>query len=284
MGGGHKTVVHEGREIKSVATFGSSLPATGTPEPAPPFSETPKIIPLRERSFPMLKKDLILRNPLRLLGQDPDSVLPAGGFGAITARAGVGKTAFMIQIALNSQLEGKNVLHISLNDPVKKVDLWYKEVFRLLAEQYNVGQINQLWETILPHRFIMTFRVEGFGASVLDERLNDLIDQDIFYPQMIIIDGMPFDEDVRGPLADLKALALARDLRIWFTVRTHRHEEPGPEGVPVPLVPVFDLFEAAIGLQPEGKKIHVVALKGAQTSGKKETIYLDPSTMLIKEK
>ena len=92
----------------------------------------------------MLKQDLTLRNPLRLLGENTEDNLAEGGFGAVLARAGVGKTALTVQIALNSLLKSHNVLHISLNDPVNKVTLWYKEVFKSLAGQYNLKQINQL--------------------------------------------------------------------------------------------------------------------------------------------
>ena len=56
------------------------------------------------------------------------------------ARAGVGKTAILVQLALNTLLKGKNVLHISLNDPVKKVGLWYKEVFRHLTKHMMQGK------------------------------------------------------------------------------------------------------------------------------------------------
>ncbi|MBW1865186.1 MAG: AAA family ATPase, partial [Deltaproteobacteria bacterium] len=103
----------------------------------------------------MLKKDLTLRNPLRLLGKENQDILPKGGFGAVLARAGVGKTAIMVQLSLETLLRGKNVLHVSLSDPVNKVSLWYKEVFHNLADQYNAQQVNQLWESILHHRFIM---------------------------------------------------------------------------------------------------------------------------------
>jgi hypothetical protein len=43
----------------------------------------------------MLKKDLILHNPLRLLGNERESILPPGGSAPILARAGVGKTSLM---------------------------------------------------------------------------------------------------------------------------------------------------------------------------------------------
>ena len=102
----------------------------------------------------MLKKDLILRNPLHVMAYGNDDILSTGQFGAVLARAGVGKTAFLVQLSLNALLRGKNVLHISLSDPVKKVSLWYKEVFNLIAQQYQAHQINQLWESVLPNRFI----------------------------------------------------------------------------------------------------------------------------------
>ncbi len=228
----------------------------------------------------MLKKDLILRNPLKLIGPD-EALLQPGAFCAVTARAGVGKTAFLVQIALYNQLRGKNVLHISFNDPVRKVDLWYREVFRRLSEKYRVEPIDHLWEEILPHRFIMTFRVEGFSVPILSERLNNLSEQNIFLPQMVIIDGMPFDDGVSESLAEMKQFARENDLQVWFTIRTHRHEEPNDEGVPLPLAPVYDLFDVVLQLKPEGKEIHIRPLKGGGREEGEPAILLDPATMLL---
>jgi len=239
------------------------------------------IINLKERSFMMLKKDLTLRNPLRLLGKENQDILPKGGFGAVLARAGVGKTAIMVQLSLETLLRGKNVLHVSLSDPVNKVSLWYKEVFHNLADQYNAQQVNQLWESILHHRFIMTFKVEGFSVPTLEERLADLTEQNIFSPDMIVIDGFPFDDDVEASLKQLKTFAEAHGLRIWFSVRTHRHQEPQSDGTPPQLAHIDNLFEVTIQLQPEGKNIHVKATKGGSTDGSASGLILDPSTMLM---
>ncbi len=229
----------------------------------------------------MLKKELILQNPLRLIGHGTDDILPEGGFGAVLARAGVGKTALLVQLALNNLLRNKNVLHISLDDPVKKVSLWYKEVFRHLTKSYDVKKINQLWEALLPHRFIMTFKVEGFSVPKLEERLTDLKEQNIFLPQIVFIDGFPFNETVRMPLSDFKDFAKNHSLHVWFTVRTRRHEKPGPDGMPAPLLDVADLFDVVIQLQPEGKEIHVKTLKGGPADSDRTALLLDPSTMLI---
>jgi hypothetical protein len=249
-----------------------------------PFQKPSGVIYIKERYFTMLKKDLIMRNPLRVMGYENDDILNAGEFGAVLARAGVGKTAFLVQLSLNALLRGKNVLHISLEDPVNKVSLWYQEVFNLIAEQYKVDQINQLWESLLPHRFIMTFRVEGFSVPKLEERLSDLMEQKIFSPQMMIVDGFPFDESVHQSLTEFKDLLNNHQMPAWFTIRTHRHEDPGSDGIPMRLAQLSNLFEIAIQLLPVGKEIHVKAVKGAESFSEHLDLRLDPSTMLIKNK
>jgi hypothetical protein len=249
-----------------------------------PFQKPSEVIYIKERYFIMLKKDLILRNPLRVMGYENDDILNAGEFGAVLARAGVGKTAFLVQLSLNALLRDKNVLHISLEDPVNKVSLWYQEVFNLIAQQYKVDQISQLWESLLPHRFIMTFKVEGFSIPKLEERLSDLMEQNIFLPQMVIVDGFPFDETVSHSLTEFKDLIKSHQMPAWFTMRTHRHEDPGPGGFPMRHSQVSDLFEIAIQLLPVGKEIHVKAVKGAESFPEDLDLRLDPSTMLIKNR
>lgn len=231
----------------------------------------------------MLKKELILQNPLRFLENETGDILLEGGFGAVLARAGVGKTAILVQLALNTILKGKNVLHISLDDPVKKLTLWYKEVFNHLTKQHDSIETNPIWESILPHRFIMTFRVEGFSTSKLEERLTDLVEQDIFSPEVIIIDGFNFKDDVRTSLSDLKRLAQKHTLYVWFSVKTHRDEKPGPDGMPAQMGEVADLFDLVIQLQPKGKEIHVKTLKGTAADSDRRTLLLDPATMLVKD-
>jgi hypothetical protein len=230
----------------------------------------------------MLKKKLIHRNPLRQLGFETEDILSAGEFGAVLAHAGVGKTALLVQLAINSMLRGRNVLHISLNDPVNKVNLWYNELFHHLAGSFEGTQISQLWESVLPHRFIMTFRVEGFTVPKLRERLNDLTEQGIFAPTMMIIDGLHFDESLRGDLNDLKALAAGNGMHIWFTVHTHRHESPGADGITGSFSAVAGLFDLVLELQPEHADIHIKRLRGKESSPAGPELLLDPSTMLIK--
>lgn len=243
-----------------------------------------KVIHIKERNFRMLKKDLILKNPLMSIGDNVEDILPKSGFGAVLARAGVGKTSLLVQLALYNQLKGKNVLHISLNDPVAKVSVWYDEVFRNIADQYGVKHVNRLWESILPHRFIMTFKASGFNIPQFEERINDLSEQDIFLPQLVIIDGLSFDKPIQSMISELKTLASNKEMAIWFTVQTHRHESTGTGELPIQLKNISDLFNVIIQLQPVDKEVHLKVLKSPGKLKSDPELILDPSTMLVKNK
>jgi AAA domain len=238
------------------------------------------VIDIRQRNIMMLKKDLILRNPLKFVGDATDDILPEGGLGAILAPAGIGKTALLVQLALNAMLRNKKVLHISLGDPINKVDLWYRELFQDLARRYEVQQVNTLWESIQLNRFIMTFKAEGFSVPKLMERVTDLEVQNIFSPQVVIIDGFPFGDSGRDPIAELKEVSKKTGVRIWFTVHTHRHKKPEADGMPVLLLHVADLFDLVLQLKAEGSEIHIQTLKGTPASS---SLRLDPATMLIRD-
>jgi hypothetical protein len=223
---------------------------------------------------------------LRLLGGDDMTVLPAGGFGAIVAYAGIGKTALLVQIALERMLLDQDVLHVSLDHTLDKVTLWYEEVLRELSTIYDKQQIRQLWQEAIPHRMIMTFHVNTFSVPVFEERLTDLIDQNIISPQTVLLDGLSFDEDtMQYHLPQLKELAQRRNLRIWFTVCSHRHEQIGSDDdIPIPLIHVEHLFDTIIGLQPRTQEVRLSILKSSNRELHHLRFVLDPATMLIQNK
>jgi hypothetical protein len=241
------------------------------------------VIHLTQRDIIMIKKEMIYRNPLVNLGKNED-ILPVGGFGAVLAPAGVGKTALLVQLALNIMLRERPVLHVSLNDAVSKVDLWYQELFHDIAENFGVREVQEYWEKIQPYRFIMTFKVEGFSAPKLEERMTDLMEQNIFKPHTVIIDGFRFDEAGRGQLVRLKELAHKYSMRLWFTVHTHRHEPPQENGLPVSFLHIEDLFDVIVLLAAKGDEVYIQSLKGETAGAPTEALLLDPATMLIKDR
>jgi len=242
------------------------------------------VVYLLERSTAMLKQDLISRNPLRLLNTRGSTIFGEGVFGAVVARAGIGKTAFLVQVALDSLLNGRNVLHISLDQPVRKVCLWYEEVFNAIVDEYRFENRISLLEEILPHRFIMTFKSGDFKVDYLEERLDNLIEQGIFYPQTCLIDGLVFDDAVRETLNELKILAKDQGFPCWFSVRSHREEPTDPSGLPLSIGQVQDLFSVVFHLAPAGNEVEIKVLKDS-LGGFEDVnarVVLDPSTFLVK--
>ena len=232
----------------------------------------------------MLKKELILRDPLSFLGYETDETEKKGNFGAVTSRAGVGKTAFLVQIAISSQLKDKNVLHISIQDPVDKVNLWYKELFLNLTQNHDAKESSQLWESLLTKRFIMTFETESFDFTKLISRIDELRTQDIFVPQLIILDGLSIDDSMQPELNQLKNYAAKNNFTIWFSVRTHRHQPEDPVTMLKQLSEnTNDLFNMIIQLLPHKDKIQVKRLPLTGETNDRPSLLIDPSTMMIKE-
>lgn len=219
-----------------------------------------------------------LQKILKIPGAGEAASLPKGGLGAVLAHAGIGKTALMVQLALREMSAGGKVLHISLEDPLKKVDLWYRELLNNLIKQ-NPAATGGLSEELLANRFIMIFKVDGFTAPKLEERLSELIEQNIFSPDLLIIDGLHFDGASRPILLQLKDFAARLGLRIWFTVHTHRYEEPLPDGMIERFSLVKDLFSSVFRLSHEDEKVLLIPLQGIPEQNEK--FYLDPSTLLV---
>ncbi|PKN88747.1 MAG: hypothetical protein CVU51_03450 [Deltaproteobacteria bacterium HGW-Deltaproteobacteria-1] len=124
--------------------------------------------------------------------------------------------------------------------------------------------------------------MEGFSVPKLEERLTDLMQQNIFKPYVIILDGLKFDESGRGLLLELKELAKKYSMRIWFTIHTHRHEPPTEDGLPLSFRHVEDLFDVLVQLVAEGPEVYIKVLKGRSSEAKQDVLLLDPATMLIK--
>ncbi len=227
--------------------------------------------------------DNLLQNPLSLLTKGNESQLKTGEFGAVLARAGVGKTSVMVQLALYSMLNDQKVLHISLDDPVNKVALWYEELIRIIGEKHPEEQTHEMWAHILPKRFIMTFKAEKFSPPTLKERLTDLTSQSIFEPSMIIVDGLAFEATDREVFSGLQSMAREMNLFIWFTVLTHRHEGLGRNGLPVQLDHCDEFFKTIIQLQPQEDKIFINTLRGA-TDDESKHLLLDPATLIVTAK
>lgn len=230
----------------------------------------------------MGKKELITSNPLRVLGLDNKAEKGRQSLGLVMARAGLGKTAILVQIALDSMLRGNKVLHVSIGETIEKTRDRYDEILALMATDRSSGEITEVGR----NRMIMTFKENIFTRAMLEERLKDLIHQDIFKPDCLIIDGYDFDGNGRQAMAELKQLMADLGISvIWFSAISHRNDtRVSADGVPAPCHTIDDLFEVILLIKPEEKVMKLDILRCAYCEVEPgTTLMLDPSTMLIKK-
>jgi len=230
----------------------------------------------------MGKEDLIASNPLRVLGLDRKAEEGKQSLGLVMARAGLGKTAILVQIALDSMIRGNKVLHVSTGESIEKTRDRYDDILALTLEGPSVEDLAEVGKK----RMIMTFRENVFSRAVLEERLQDLIHQDIFKPNCLIIDGYDFDGNGRQALEELKKLMADLGISvIWFSAVRHREDDRvSADGVPAPCHDIDDLFDVVLLINPDDEMMKLDILKCAYCEVEPgTTLMLDPSTMLIKK-
>ena len=81
----------------------------------------------------MQRRFLNARSPLRLLEKGLHGGLGTGNLGVVLAGHGVGKTAFLVAVAIDELLRGGRVLHVCLDHTVAHVRAHYDTVFEDLA-------------------------------------------------------------------------------------------------------------------------------------------------------
>ena len=234
----------------------------------------------------MGKKDLVMNNPLRVLGIEKKVQENGAGMGLIMARAGLGKTAILVQIALDSMLWGDKVLHVSIGRDIDKTKAWYDDILALMTAEEKSESMQATLAEIMQKRMIMTFKESAFSQAKLEERLDDLVQQNIYKPVCLIIDGYDFQAGTHADLQEFKDFMVRRGLKmIWFSAVTHREDErKSAAGVPAPCHEVDDLFDMVMCIAPKDSAIDLKILKCVNCAVDAGTsLTLDPSTMLIQK-
>ena len=234
----------------------------------------------------MTKEDLILNNPLRALGLGGKADNKKQGMGLVVARAGLGKTAILVQIALDFMMRGEKVLHVSIGETVEKARSWYDDIFSLTTAEMNDQERVDIEPTVMRNRMIMTFKESAFDVATLEERLDDLMKQDVYTPRCLIVDGYDFGDADRGSMQAFAALMEKKNLNmVWFSAVSHRGDSRiSPGGVPAPCHDIDDMFGTVLYINPleEGIRLDIIKCAACEIDANAKLAF-DPSTMLIKK-
>ena len=235
----------------------------------------------------MMKDELTQKNPIRLLNSEADGKPVSKRMGLVMARAGLGKTAILVQIALNSLLKGNQVVHVSIDQSLNKTKLWYDDMFKDIANACKLDKAGEIYDDVVRNRMIMTFKESSFSPAKLGERLNDLVAQGFFRPSCILVDGYNCSIGDQQTIGDLRELMESMGLQVWLSAVVHREDKRASEsGVPAPCHEVDKLFDTIILLQPDTKKkgIALNIIKDTTDSAASGKVFsLDPETFLVQE-
>lgn len=222
----------------------------------------------------MSYEKVLERSPMRAFDRSIHGVPSEGGLGVVAGRAGVGKSAFIVHIALDHLLRGDRVLHISLREEAESVRNFYNEIFDALSRVARlVGrERDRAHLQVEQGRQIQCYLERAFSVDDLEKALAFTAEVMHFTPAVVILDG--YDPKDVAELERLSALGQARGFSVWASVRTHRDEDGA--------VPHEDGWQTVVVLEPVDTSIELKAHKvDGKVVNEPMGLTLEPSTMLV---
>lgn len=227
----------------------------------------------------MYRRYLNARSPLRLLEKGLHGGLGRGNLGLVLAGPGVGKTSFLVGVALDDLLRGKPVLHVGLDASVQHVRDYYDTIFEELANSTQLEDHAVVRAEIDRLRRIRAYPHGAFDAKRLREAL--ALEAELGpAPELVVIDGLDLAQRTPEELAEWQAAARDAQAEVWIAATAPDERIPA---LPPELRPLEQSFGVILALEPEGQES--VALRALKEHDNPDVaalhVALDPRTLLL---
>jgi len=232
----------------------------------------------------MYRKELNERNPLRLFEHSIHGGLGRGNIGVVVARHGIGKTAFLVGVALDDAMRDRKVLHVSLDQTVNHIREFYDEIFMDLAHAAHLEDLASERLDMERNRIIHTYAGKSFTIHKLRHSINFLKEYVHFNPDCLILEGFDFDRARLDDLEEFRQLAMDFNVEMWMSAVTHRGVPVNENGIPEPVARFASAIAVIVQMSDDsgGGAVHLSLLKDHDNPDvAKLTLALDPSTMLL---
>ena len=226
----------------------------------------------------MYRKFLSARSPLRLLERGFHGGLGKGNIGLVLAGPGVGKTSFLVGVALDDLLRGGDVLHVTLDQSVTHTRTYYDTIFHELAYSTHLEDEARIHADVDRHRSIRAYPAAGFGPGKLREAVK-FEEEAGCRPELVVLEG--FDVAAASPqeMHDLKAVAAEIQAEFWLSVACPDERVPG---IPTSIAALGDAISVILALEPETDSVALRALKDHENPDLEALrVALDPKTLLL---
>lgn len=208
----------------------------------------------------MYRKDVNRLSPIRVLEASTHGGLGKGNLGLIMSRAGVGKTACLVQIGLDDLLRERPVLHVALDQTVAHAQSWYDALFDDLARASGLADPEAERRALSGRRLIASFADHDLWPERLEKSVAMFGEHLHTRPAAILVDGYPWDRhgvaENAAFVGGFKAYAKLLGAELWMTAQTHRSAVGARPGkLPVPYDAYAALVDVAILLEPHGDDV-----------------------------
>lgn len=227
----------------------------------------------------MLRSEVNEHSALRVLDAALSGSASVGRLAVVSAGAGIGKTAFLVQVGLDFLLREQRVLHVSIGDTVEDVRGWYDSLFCDLARRRELDNEMATRLMLERNRMIQTYADPQFSGEKLRAVVQMLVDHAGFRPAHILIDGLDWSKITPEALASFKATGSLVGGDVWLTALSHRDEDDAG-ALPHALAPFADAIDVAVALQPRSNHVDLHIVKGPVNGGA-TSLALDPDTMTL---
>jgi hypothetical protein len=233
----------------------------------------------------MYSKQVNASSPLRILENSIHGGLGQGNLGVVMARAGVGKTAFLVQIGLDDLMRGKDTLHIALGQNLERVQSWYDALFDDLAAVTALEDREDARLSVGRHRKIQTYADHHALTPQKLEHAVEMYHKHLgFKPSIILIDGFGWESpETSSSLRAFKAFAQKLGAELWMSAQCHRSASGDhPTKLTAPCEAYAELINVAVFLEPVSDVVTVRLLKDHQDVVPPHThLVLHPDTMRL---
>src|SRR5688500_1903914 len=235
----------------------------------------------------MYHKQVNQLSPIRILEASIHGGLGKGNLGLVMARAGVGKTACLVQIALDDLLRERPVLHVSLGQSLDHVLSWYDALFDDLVLMTGMEDAEVARQMVQKHRMTASFVDHDLWPDRLEKTVDMFSKHLHFKPAAILVDGYPWtthsQTENAAMIGAFKAYAKLLGAELWMSAQTHRRATgEHPTRLVPPYATYEELIDVAIFLEPHGSNVAVRLLKDHGDAEPPEThLTLHPDTMRI---
>lgn len=226
----------------------------------------------------MYRKFLSARSPLRLLEQGLHGGLGKGNIGLVLAGPGVGKTSFLVGVALDDLLRGDHVLHIALDESVSHTRAYYDTVFDDLAATTHLEDEAVVRGEVVRRRSIRAYPEAGFGSGKLREAVK-FEEEAGCKPGLVVLEGFDLGAASKQEMLDIKAVAGEIEAELWLSVACPDEKVPG---IPESIAELGDAVSVILALEPEPDSVALRALKDHENPDVEALrVALDPKSLLL---